>query len=207
MRRKIVNWAEPLHVHLRRKKVERFLRLARATGNQTLLDVGGSPGMSGEFLPIYSAFRMVVMLNLRPSVQLPAGLRVALVAADGCELPFEDSSFDWVFSNAVIEHVGGLDRQIAFASEIRRVARKGYFVTTPNKFFPIEPHTLFPLFQFMPKTWKQQVLDFCPRRPIDWDNIKLLSSYELRKMFPEGRIISSGAPLLPNSLVAFHRIQ
>ncbi len=184
-----------------------FLRLAGATGGQTLLDVGGSLGMSGEFLPIYSAFRLVVTLNLRPNVQSAPGLRIAFVAADGCELPFADQSFDWLFSNAVIEHVGGMDRQSDFACEIRRVARKGYFVTTPNKFFPIEPHTLFPLFQFMPTTWKEQVLEFCPRRPLDWNSIRLLSRHELQKMFPDGRVISSGVPLLPNSLVAFHASQ
>ncbi len=107
-----------------------------------LLDVGGGPGIDGEFLGLYSSFSRVVAVNLdTQQFQVPTGIHVKKVKADGCDLPFESESFDWVFSNAVIEHVGNFKKQKQFADEIRRVAAKGYFVTTPNKFFPLEPHT------------------------------------------------------------------
>jgi 2-polyprenyl-3-methyl-5-hydroxy-6-metoxy-1,4-benzoquinol methylase len=58
----------------------------------------------------------------------------------GSIFPFYDNEFDWVFSNAVIEHVGSEDDQILFINEMLRVA-KNVFFTTPNKYFPVESHT------------------------------------------------------------------
>ena len=58
----------------------------------------------------------------------------------GKEFPFDDSEFSWVFSNAVIEHVGIRERQLLFINEMLRVSSKVFF-TTPNKFFPVESHT------------------------------------------------------------------
>ena len=62
---------------------------------------------------------------------------------------FQSNEFDIVFSNSVIEHVGDYEQQRQMATEVMRVGKK-YFVQTPNLFFPIEPHFVFPLFQFMP---------------------------------------------------------
>ena len=58
----------------------------------------------------------------------------------GGKFPFSDKAFDWVFSNAVVEHVGDDSAQILFINEMMRVA-KNVFFTTPNKYFPIESHT------------------------------------------------------------------
>ncbi|MES9886984.1 MAG: methyltransferase domain-containing protein [Candidatus Sedimenticola sp. PURPLELP] len=54
--------------------------------------------------------------------------------------PFDDNQFDWVFSNAVIEHVGNDSDQLRFVNEMMRVS-KNVFFTTPNKYFPVESHT------------------------------------------------------------------
>jgi hypothetical protein len=58
----------------------------------------------------------------------------------GGNFPFVDNEFEWVFSNAVIEHVGDIYDQVFFLNEMMRVA-KNVFFTTPNKFFPLESHT------------------------------------------------------------------
>jgi len=60
---------------------------------------------------------------------------------------FEDNHFDIVFSNSVIEHLFTLQNQQKMASEVRRVG-KNYFIQTPNYYFPIEPHWLFPFSNF-----------------------------------------------------------
>ena len=64
-------------------------------------------------------------------------------------LPFKDESFDLVFSNAVIEHVGAREQQRAFLGEILRVGKRA-FVTTPNRRHPIEFHTVTPLLHYLP---------------------------------------------------------
>jgi hypothetical protein len=62
------------------------------------------------------------------------------VRGSGLDLPFGAGSFDIVLSNAVIEHVGGESEQRRLVGEQGRVGRD-WIVTTPNRWFPIEPHT------------------------------------------------------------------
>jgi hypothetical protein len=66
----------------------------------------------------------------------------------GQALPFQNQEFEVGFSNAVIEHVGGEPEREIFLREILRVSKK-IFVTTPNKYFPFEVHTLTPIIHFL----------------------------------------------------------
>jgi hypothetical protein len=77
------------------------------------------------------------------------GLR--FVEADACQMPFDDQSFDIVHAAAVIEHVGSAAQQIRMVAECARVARHGFFITTPNRWFPVEFHTVLPLVHWLPK--------------------------------------------------------
>src|SRR6202140_4486138 len=63
-------------------------------------------------------------------------------------LPFADGEFDLVYCSSVIEHVAR-ERRAAFAREVRRVGR-GWFVQTPARSFPIEPHALLPGAHWLP---------------------------------------------------------
>lgn len=64
-------------------------------------------------------------------------------------LPFDDGSFDLVFSNAFVEHLGSRERQRCFVDEMLRVVKRA-FITTPNRRPPIEFHTARPLLQRLP---------------------------------------------------------
>ena len=76
------------------------------------------------------------------------GLR--FVQGDGCQLPFADASFDLVFSHAVWEHVGSREKQLLFLQECLRVAGRYVFITTPNRWHPLELHTGLPFIHWLP---------------------------------------------------------
>lgn len=83
---------------------------------------------------------------------------VRFVHADGRALPFADGAFDWVHCAAVLEHVGPADGQAKLIAELHRVCRKGVFATTPNRWFPVEFHTVLPLLHWLPKPWFRALL-------------------------------------------------
>jgi SAM-dependent methyltransferase len=109
------------------------------------------------------------------------------VRADATErLPFDDGAFDLAYSSSVVEHLRPEDRE-RFAAEIRRVA-KGWWVQTPAYSFPVEPHALLPFAHWLPVRlrrpyWRLGVAGA-------WEEIALLRRGELRRLFPEGRIVA-----------------
>lgn len=84
------------------------------------------------------------------------GEREALSGYDSqWALPFEDDAFDWVFCEALLEHAGSYACQYLLLKELTRVARKGIFVTTSNRWHPVELHTGLPLLHWLPGfLWK-----------------------------------------------------
>jgi hypothetical protein len=102
------------------------------------------------------------------------------VRADATErLPFADREFDLAYSSSVIEHVPP-ERRAAFAAEVRRVAR-GWFVQTPARSFPIEPHALLPFAHWLPagprrRYWRLGAMGH-------WEDIRLLGRRELEALF------------------------
>ncbi|HEY3767920.1 MAG TPA: class I SAM-dependent methyltransferase [Candidatus Angelobacter sp.] len=145
--------------------------------SDTMLDIGGWLGEDGEFSALYNFFPRMTSINLIPVDHAHADF----VQGDACEMPFESKSYDYVFSNAVIEHVGDYDRQQLMAQEIMRVARKGFFVATPNLWFPVDPHSYIPMLQFMPFSIRRRVLPCCDY----W----MLSANRMQKLFPSAEII------------------
>ena len=106
--------------------------------------------------------------------------RVTFVVADGCDLPFEDDHFDIGYSNAVIEHVGPRARQVRFAQEFYRVSKRG-FLTTPNRFFPVETHTYLPLLHIvLSKKWFDKVMMRLGYGWVTGDALNLLSQRQFR---------------------------
>jgi ubiquinone/menaquinone biosynthesis C-methylase UbiE len=206
VRETILDLVKPVHKALRGRKVDHFLRIVGSSSvHEKLLDVGGGPGIDGEFLPLYARFEDVVVANPEAcGLELSSGRRIKAIKADGRRLPFESQSFDWVFSNAVIEHVGGWEDQIRFANEVRRVSSRGYFVATPNKFFPMEPHTFVPFYQFLPTRIQKRILPYSLGYLRQYVRIHLLSVKQMQKLFPEARIVSIGFPMLRNSLAAVY---
>ncbi len=131
-------------------KLERLLGITAST---RILDVGGTPAN----WTLLGVRPQVIMLNL-PRAMESGDDGLEWVFADGLELPFRDKSFDVVFSNSVIEHVGDPPKQEQFAREIARVGVR-YFVQTPNRWFPVEHHLLTPLIHFLPRGWQRRLVN------------------------------------------------
>ena len=141
----------------RERKLRLFLDLYRPGPATTVIDVGvtdapfGGSSTDNFFEALYPWPEQITAVG-------PTGLerfasafpRVRAVQADGRDLPFADGEFELGFSNAVVEHVaGGREAQRRFVSELCRVARC-VFVTTPNRWFPLDPHTLLPFAHWLP---------------------------------------------------------
>jgi hypothetical protein len=202
----VLKWIYPIHHKFREEKCALFFSALNPRRSDSLLDVGGCIGIQDEFASLYRFFDSVRVSNIRSeSVNAPGLSHVQLDLTDGCALPYPDRSFDWVFSNAVIEHVGNKDRQARFASEIQRVCRKGYFVTTPNRNFPVDPHTLLPFYQFLSPSIQRVVCRFAPGYMREYEPVELLSGRQLLKLFPGGEVRKCGLRLFPNNLVVFSR--
>jgi ubiquinone/menaquinone biosynthesis C-methylase UbiE len=192
--------ADPIHTRLRAQRSRMAIEIMQPASSMSLLDVGGSAGFSGEYNDLRSLFRRVVVVNLDPQNARALQPNVEFEVADGCALPYPDESFDWVFSNAVIEHVGDRRKQEAFAREIQRVARLGYFVATPNRHFFLDPHTYFPFYHVLPEGMQRVAIHFSFGHMKQWEPLRVLSAAELRQMFPSAEVKSIG-PLGTNLVV------
>lgn len=131
---------------------------------------------------------------------------IKVVCTDACRLPFKDRSFDIVFCNALIEHVGDHRKQELCAKEIIRVTKGRFFVATPNKWFPIDQHYKVPLVHLFSRSfWKLLVKKI--QQPWD-DNLHLLTKGDLKKLFPDATTTGLHKFLvIPTTLIAFSRSQ
>lgn len=185
-------------IRVRRKRIAFFKDLATHLPKPVrILDVGGTAlfwekmGLADD--PDYQ----VTVLNLSESESSHTNITIVVGDARGMG-EFEDGAFDVAFSNSVIEHVGGLDEQRRMAEEVIRVGRR-YFVQTPNRSFPFEPHFLFPFFQFFPLALKVFLirhfsLGWYPKIPDKEEatraakSVRLLNRSEIEDLFPDGNI-------------------
>jgi hypothetical protein len=197
---------------IRRRRFAVFAGLIRdLPGPVRILDVGGEERFWRQMGFLEEPGIELVLLNLKD--QEPETKGVVTVTGDARRIPFEDREFEVVFSNSVIEHLGTHADQRRMADEIRRVGRR-FFVQTPNRRFPIEPHFMFPGFQYLPLDIRASLaqrfaLGYHRRMP-DRETaleavgaIRLLTRRELRALFPDARIYDERMLGLVKSLVAY----
>ncbi len=139
----------------RRRMFSRFLSESGVRPDDTIIDVGATSDRGYDhsnyleaWYPHKERVTAVGIDNASFLEQLYPG--VTFCQADGRALPFPDKSFDFSHSSAVIEHVGSRSEQTRLLTELWRVCRKGLFVTTPNRWFPVELHSLLPLVHWLP---------------------------------------------------------
>jgi hypothetical protein len=136
---------------------------------------------------------------------------MSVLRADACDPDAIPGGFDLVFSNSVIEHVGGPRFRRGFAQTVVQSGTH-HWVQTPYRYFPLEPHLVFPGFQFLPPAAKVQVARKWPLSHIrgrsDIEPVgyvmdhELITVTEMEVLFPEAEIIRERVGPLVKSLVA-----
>ncbi len=204
---------ESMASRLRARRFRKFAEVLRGADEPVrILDIGGAPAFWQRHhceLPVKAE---ITLLN-RGFGDLPGSTGFKCVVSDARRLDmFKDLEFDMCFSNSVIEHVGDADDQLRMAQEVRRVSR-GYFVQTPNKYFPLEPHFLVPGWQFAPLPLRAWLLR---RKDRGWvkrvedrevalatvRSIRLLSARGLRALFPDATICLEKIGPVTKSIIA-----
>jgi len=191
-----------------------FVKLMQPTETTGILDIGG---YSGTWLDSAVASR-ITLLNLPEYAGQPdKPERFEYVHGDGRALTYLDQSYDIVFSNSVIEHIGDWEGQQAFAREVIRVGRS-YWVQTPAQEFFVDPHLLTPFIHWLPRRWvpnllrnftvwgwitrptKAEALDYWKRL-----DLRMLTYSEMKALFPKATIQVERCLGMRKSYIAIYR--
>jgi hypothetical protein len=180
------------------RRFQQFEETLHPATSDALLDIGGYP--FNWFTRGHVIGKVDVLnLDLSPIENLPEGAPVIRAfSGDARRLEFADDSYDIVFSNSVIEHVGSLEDQQAFAREARRVGRK-LWIQTPAWECPVEPHFLGLFIHWFPASWHAPLAGWTSLRGLTGSastrdlteiasSTRLLSKGEMTALFPDCRI-------------------
>jgi hypothetical protein len=175
----------------------------------SVIDLGGSVD-SWLRAPVRPRHVHVVNLEDQPT-DLPEWAEVD--HADACALPERIATrrYDLAFSNSVIEHVGGHERRIRFADAVRTLA-DAYWVQTPYRYFPVEPHWVAPGMQFLPLAVRGRMAHSWPlvhSRAANRQDalstamwVELLDRTQMRFYFPDATLRAERLLGLTKSLIA-----
>ena len=194
---KLIDFREPTSVaaRIRQKRWDEFCRLTSSVERpMKILDVGGAQTVWERIGFVDQPDIHITLLNI--TKMAADHWNMESVVGNACSMPqYKDKQFDIVYSNSVIEHVGG-DREVrAMADEVRRVGKR-YYIQTPNRYFPIEPHFVFPMFQFLPISVRTALVQHLPlgwygkipdrqRAAAEVRAINLLTKSQVQRLFPD----------------------
>lgn len=209
----------------RTKRIKPFAEMVAKVharnGAVRVLDIGGTSHywriLEDGFFDRHNL--KVTLLNLPGSTPQPRQPGFETVSADATTdiwHEIEMDGFDLIHSNSVVEHVGDWDKMVQFATNIKTF-KGGYFVQTPNFWFPIEPHCLTPFFHWLPKRWRLWLvqnftLGHWPKaqnraQAIEIvESARLLNSSQFALLFEDAEIEKEKAFFLTKSFVAIRHI-
>ncbi len=193
---------DSISVTFRRRRFCFFLRKAEYISTRLnrplqILDIGGTIKF-WEMMNATTLSHTITLLNLTPmETQYP---NIKCVVGDARDMScFYDKQFDIAFSNSVIEHLGSFSEQLRMAKEVQRVATY-YCIQTPSYYFPLEPHFFFPFFHWLPRSIRLWLIMhfnlgwFTKQKRYEdaakiVDEINLLKYSDLKKLFPDAKIV------------------
>jgi hypothetical protein len=181
--------------------------------SMSVVDLGGTveAWVRAPFRP-----QAVHVVNLEAEPSEPSVPWIRSDQGDACNLPdhIARGTYDLVFSNSVIEHVGGHLQRVRFAETVHKLADR-HWVQTPYRYFPIEPHWLFPGLQFLPVSVRAEVARTWPLAHTKASSrqegleaamgTELLSRSEMSYYFPSSVVQAERIAGLAKSLIAVKR--
>jgi len=192
--------------YCRKKRSILFKKIMKIKKEMKILDLGGQPKIWNNIdLPLD-----ITCLNL-PGIAdstHKSHHKFTYVVGDACRTPeFSPGQFDIVFSNSVIEHVGSLEKRIMFAGEVKRLCAN-YWIQTPYKYYPIEPHCRMPFWWLYPKALRSKFIERWRKKlPVFAEAVNstnVVSVREMKELFPDATLIKEWV-VLPKSIIVYSR--
>ena len=179
---------QKITVNARNEFFNLFICNNNYSDKKSIIDIGTTPSLEKEqniFLENLKTNPNITCLSNQDCKILKEKYRniKSILIGDGKQTQFEDNSFDIVHSNATIEHVGSFENQVKFVREALRICKESVFIQTPNRFYPIDFHTILPIIHWLPKSIHRKILKFFK---LDFysneENLNLLSINELKEI-------------------------
>jgi hypothetical protein len=212
VRRLMVESPRSVGGRARARRLELTKRMFPELEDMTVIDLGGTAEAwaTARIRP-----RHVTVINIEEPGESQDGITAILgdacSAVETLQSAGLETRCDVVFSNAVLEHVGGHANRVRFAESVHALSDR-HWVQTPYRYFPIEPHWLFPGLQFLPVAARVQIAAVWPlahskaesvdnaRHEVLWT--ELIGMTEMRDLFPDSDIIRERLAGLTKSLIA-----
>ena len=188
-----------------RRRRMRQLSLLNLKSGERVIDLGGTCAI-WEYVetPLDITIVNLPGVDVREAGQ--SHHRFHFVTGDATALDYPDDHFDVVFSNSVIEHVGGEQKERDFAREVRRLA-PAYQVQTPSIWFPLEPHTGVPFWWALPRGIRNRIIAGWRTKLPEWSEMvegtTVITRRKLRDYFPDAKLITERVAGIPKSYTAF----
>lgn len=152
---------------------KRILEIGFGNGEQLVAFSRMGATMSG--LEVNSVLHAIAQERLAE-----AGISADIQLYDGERLPYENESFDGIYSISVFEHTSNPRALIAEASRVL-VPGGRFYLAFPNRLMPKETHSGFWFISFLPRALARRVLHLFNRKTIEELNLHFLSYFDLMR--------------------------
>ena len=175
---------------IKKKRIEiynLFYKKIHPKKSETILDVGTTSSLDDHENLLITSYPFKSKISCLSNQSLNKfNLRykeMKIYKGDGRKMSFKMNKFDYVISTATIEHVGSFNNQVKFIEECLRVSKKKLFITTPNRFFPIDFHTRLPFIHWLPKNIHRKILTILNENYLNKEkNLNLLCKKSIIKI-------------------------
>jgi ubiquinone/menaquinone biosynthesis C-methylase UbiE len=187
------NILEKILYESRKKIYKIFCNKIPLKKNFTIIDVGTSPMLEKYENIILSQYKwkdnITCLSNQNCNILKQQYKNTQFLKGDAKKMRFKNNKFDIVHCSATIEHLGSSRNQLKGLKEMYRISKKYLFITTPNRFFPIEVHTKLPFLHFLPKKIFRKIIKFLGDDFFCYEkNLNLLSTKDIINLCRNAKI-------------------